>query len=72
MAVIGLMPFLSANQRCQNAEDKCRSTLIVKHCLDVLNGKLFEVYVVQRVATNLENLEYSGISVNLENSGKSM
>ena len=30
------------------------------------------VWLLQRVATNLENLEYSGISLNMENSGNSL
>jgi len=29
-------------------------------------------FLLVRVATNLENLEYSGISVNMENSGNSV
>jgi len=45
----------------------------------MLAGKLFLVNVTSgatvtltRVATNLENLEYSGISLNMENSGNSV
>jgi len=33
---------------------------------------LFEIYFSFIVATNLENLEYSGISLNMENSGNSV
>ena len=48
----------------------CTNPVYVYDCIAVLF--LFKnCFLFDRVATNLENLEYSGISVNIENSGNS-
>jgi len=46
--------------------------LLPSHCLHVMPSSFnTSLSFLNRVATNLENLEYSGISLNMENSGNS-